>query len=79
MDMNERAEALAIAARSIGQDIPRGADNAPCHVGICTREQCQRCRRADFFHAALDRYNEGKRMKPLQIFSKLREGTGDTI
>lgn len=60
---DKRTEALAIAAKGIAQDIARGGDQAPCHIGICDRTQCRRCQRADFFHAALDRYNEEKSRK----------------
>lgn len=43
---------LIESSTAVKVDVPIG--RVSCHEGICTREECERCSRADSFHRALE-------------------------
>lgn len=44
---------LLRAAKVALQGMEGGADDAPCHKGICSREECGQCRRVDGLRVAI--------------------------
>lgn len=44
---------LIEAAREALCGMPGGHDQAPCHVGLTTREKCCQCRRVDMLRSVL--------------------------
>lgn len=51
------------ALRLAAQDIPRPSENAGCHIGVVSMQQCGRCSRAATVYAVLDTLDKPDRRR----------------